>query len=555
MITLSNIYHKVVLGVGAVIAMLTVASCSEFLETPSKSKLSTENFYDKPANIDQNLVGIYGALKPFSKYYFVMSEFRSDNLFNTTEAKTNDQSDCAQFNSTGLLTNSIVASCWADHYTLIAAANVLLDRMDGAGLDGAVATQYAAEARFLRALSYFDLVRFFGRVPISLHEIGPSEAFNIPQSEAIEVYEQAILPDLQYAVEHLQETATDYLGKEHKERVSRKAAKALLGKVYMQLAGYPFYQDTKAEAQALFTDVLATYTVNWAPTMKEWEEMRLHENDNKYYLFEIQYVAEKGQGNPATPYSKGGNTYADEYCGANLTAGSHIYVERDLQEHFLESNTIDNGDGTTTEEYIDKRLWGTVNTGLTYDEETGEYIGGATDQNNFCVKMFENKVKRGRLKYADMDADIVDRTCWPQNWSVLRIEDIMLLQAELLGSSASNIDSNGNNGYFYLNLIRERAGLNALNTLPEEAYQQAVANERRYELIGEGHRWFDQVRQNTFVNDLQTMFINYRDKRDASHSSTYTIYANRLSQNSALYPIPQSQIRIREGLYTQNPGY
>lgn len=59
MITLSNIYHKVVLGVGAVIAMLTVASCSEFLETPSKSKLSTENFYDKPANIDQNLVGIY----------------------------------------------------------------------------------------------------------------------------------------------------------------------------------------------------------------------------------------------------------------------------------------------------------------------------------------------------------------------------------------------------------------------------------------------------------------------------------------------------------------
>jgi len=48
MITLSNIYHKVVLGVGAVIAMLTVASCSEFLETPSKSKLSTENFYDNP---------------------------------------------------------------------------------------------------------------------------------------------------------------------------------------------------------------------------------------------------------------------------------------------------------------------------------------------------------------------------------------------------------------------------------------------------------------------------------------------------------------------------
>lgn len=524
-----------------------LVSCSDFLQTESQSALSTDNAYATPAGIDQDLTGVYGCLKPFAKYYFVMSEFRSDNLFNTTESKTREESDCAQFNSTGLLNDGIVSSCWADHYTLIAAANVLLDHIDEAGMAETVKTQYVAEARFLRALSYFDLVRFYGRVPISLHEIAPAEAFSIPQSEAIEVYNTVIVPDLLYAVENLQETATDYLGKAHSERATKAAAQALLGKVYMQMAGYPLYQDTKSLAQALFAEVLKSMDKYWVADIDTWNRMWVHENDNKHFVFEIQYVAEKNQGNPATPYTRSSNTYADDYCNAYLTVGSHIYVERDLQDHFLISTETDNGDGTTTIEYTDKRLYGTINTSQTYDEETGQYVGGATDQNNFCVKFFEHKMKRKTLGLSDMDAEITDRTCWPQNWPVLRIEDVMLLYAECVGNTPE--------GYKYLNMIRSRAGLSDLKGMSAEDFQSYVAFERRCELLGEGHRWFDQVRQNTFVNDIRTMMFNYRDKRDNAHSSTYTIYGNRVTQNSALYPIPMSQIRIREGLYQQNPGY
>ena len=544
---IGNIYNKVkMLGVVTMTA-LALTACEDYLVTESKSALSTDNAYSSPANIDQNLTGVYGALKPFSQYYLAMSEFRSDNLFITTEQKSNDYSDCAQFNNTGLLNDNIVSNCWSDHYTLISAANVLLDRMGGAGLTDAQLEQYTAEARFLRALSYFDLVRFFGRVPLSLHEISPAEAFSIPQSEALDIYNQVIIPDLQYAAEHLGETAVDYQGVEHSERVKRIAAKALLGKVYMQMAGYPLYQDTKSKAQALFAEVLAKQDNYWVGNMDSWNRMWVHENDNRHFIFEIQYVAEKSQGNPATPLSKPSNTYADDYCNAYLTTGPHVYVERDLQDHFLISNTIENEDGTTTEEYIDQRLLGTINTGQAYDEESGQYIGGATDQNNFLVKFFEHKMKRASLGLSDMDAEIVDRTYWPQNWPILRIEDIMLLYAECVGNTAE--------GYSYLNKIRTRAGLSELKELSAENYQQAVAYERRCELLGEGHRWFDQVRQNTFVDDIRTMMTNYRDKRDQAHSSNYTIYANRVTQNSALYPIPMSQIRIREGLYQQNPGY
>lgn len=313
------------------------------------------------------------------------------------------------------------------------------------------------------------------------------------------------------------------------------------------MAGYPLYQDTKEKAQSLFAEVLKNMNKYWKNSISDWNLMWVHENDNKNFIFEIQYIAEKNQGNPATPYSRSGNTYADDYCNANLTTGSHIYVERDLQDHFLISSDIDNGDGTTTTEYIDKRLHGTINTGQTYNEETGQYEGGATDQNNFCTKFFEHKIKRKLLGLSDMDAEITDRTFWPQNWPVLRIEDVMLLYAECVGNTTE--------GYRYLNMIRQRAGLSDLKELSADAFQKAVAFERRCELLGEGHRWFDQVRQNTFVEEIRTTFTNYRDKRDASHSSNYTIYANRVTQNSALYPIPMSQIRICEGLYQQNPGY
>ena len=545
----TNIYNKVraILLLLAPCSLLLFASCEDYLNTVSKSALTTDNAYAKAAGVDQDLTGVYGCLKPFAKYYFVMSEFRSDNLFNITEARTREESDCAQFNTTGLLNDAIVSSCWADHYTLIAAANVLLDHIDEAGMGESVKRQYMAEARFLRGLAYFDMVRFFGRVPVSLHEISPDEAFALGQSEAIDVYNQAIVPDLQYAVENLLETATDYLGNPRSERVTKTAAQALLGKVYLQMAGYPLYQDTKDKAQSLFAEVLKNMNKYWKNSMSDWNLMWVHENDNKNFIFEIQYIAEKNQGNPAAPYSRSGNTYADDYCNANLTTGSHVYVERDLQDHFLITSDIDNGDGTTTTEYIDKRLYGTINTGQTYNEETGQYEGGATDQNNFCTKFFEHKIKRKSLGLSDMDAEITDRTFWPQNWPVLRIEDVMLLYAECVGNTTE--------GYQYLNMIRQRAGLSELKELSADAFQKAVAFERRCELLGEGHRWFDQVRQNTFVEEIRTTFTNYRDKRDASHSSNYTIYANRVTQNSALYPIPMSQIRIREGLYQQNPGY
>lgn len=537
-------------------AGLILSSCSDYLDTKSGNNIELGDYYTSEANMDKALVGVYGCLKPFSKYYFIMSELRSDNMFETSESKKNEYADCAQFNSTGLLNDNIVYNCWSDHYKLIVAANTLIDNLGNTTYKNAnTRTQYEAEARFLRALAYFDLVRFYGRVPVTLHATSIEETFSIRQSEPVEVYKNAIIPDLIFAADNLKEKALDYLNKEHSERATQMAAKALLGKALVQMAGHPIYASEleiggasyKVEqmAKEYLREVLdyADETQHyWASTIDEWNLMWLHEKDNKYFIFEIQYACASGQGNPVAPLSKTSNSSADSYCNASLTNGSHFYVERQLLEHFIEPEGDTDENGLAV--YKDKRLRGTVDLNMAYDEETGTYSEGTANANHWMIRFFEHKMKRAQLGYSDMDPDIVNYTYWPQNFPVLRIEDVALLYAEIAGKKE---------GTKYLNRIRNRAGLTSYYDLSDDAFQEAVKDERRYELIGDGNRWFDEVRHNTFVNDIQGIMQYYYDNYD--QSSIYITYKNRVTQNGQYYPIPLSQMRVREGLYQQNPGY
>lgn len=306
--------------------------------------------------------------------------------------------------------------------------------------------------------------------------------------------------------------------------------------VFAQNRDSTLYQtEKKALATKLFKEVIDYAETSgrfWAEDMSAWNNMWIHENDNKYFIFEIQYIAEKDEGNPMVTLSVPQNPGTD-WCASNLIVGTHIYIERGLQKHYIERDE-------TTKEYIDQRTGGTMNIRTSSGEDNESYTPTG---NTFYVKFFENNLKRTALGYSDMGAQILDRTYWPQNFPVIRLEDIMLLYAECVGAT--------DEGYRMLNKIRSRAGLEELASLSESAFQTAVANERRYELAEEGQRWHDLVRHNTYVETLKAMFIN----DDTTASGTYTAFASRVNENMYLYPIPQSQIEVREGLYTQNPGY
>ena len=515
-----------------------LTACSDFLEVEPTNAIKKDNFYRTPSEIDNALTGLYGTLKPLPKYLFVMSEIRSDNVWVLTDTKQNDYADVATFNANGLLTDNIVSSCWADYFNVVATANTLLEKIEGVSFANTAAKmQYIAEARFIRALAYFDLVRFFGRVPLSLKTLTTDEAFRLGQSESSDIYSKGIVPDLQYAIEHLAETAFDYQNTPHTERVSQIAAKALLGKVYLTMAGFPLNDsEKKTLAKSLFKEVIDYAETNnkyWAADMNEWNHMWIHENDNKYFIFEVQYIIHAGEGNPMVTLTASSNPGL-QWCANNLMTGTHLYVEKGLQTHFIERDNILN-------QYLDQRADGTINLIETTDED-GNVIS-VSSGNTFYVKFFESRVKRAKLDYYDMDAQIIDRTYWPQNYPILRLEDIMLLYAECVG--------NTDEGYSMVNSIRQRAGLPALSGLSDDDFQKAVADERRYELAEEGHRWFDLVRHNKYVEILRDMFIN----DDTTADGTYANFAKRITEDMFLYPIPQSQIEVRKGLYQQNKGY
>lgn len=518
------------------ISSVLLIACDDYLNVTPTNAVSTSNFYSTKAEIDQALTGVYNGLLPIAYHTMCMSELRSDNTWTLIDSKQNNYNEIAHYNTTAMIGNSEVENAWGDYYTIVARANALLDNIDNVKYEtDSIKKEYIAEARFLRAFAYFDLVRYFGRIPASTHTLTQKEAFRLAQSEPESIYQNIIVPDLRYASENMEYTPLDFNGTAKVGRASKMAAMSLLGKVYLTMAGFPLNQTEKKDSAAYYLGKVIDYANStgkyWASNITKWNEMWLHENDNKYFIFEVQYACADGMGNTMTPFAVG--SASSEYCSSGLVRGGHsTKVEANMRIHFQQKDSI-------TKKYIDKRCWGTISSGdLGSEDSTVE----STDPG--YIKFFENRVKRSNLGYSDMDGEITSYTYWPQNFPILRLEDVMLMYAEIVGNTEK--------GREMVNKIRLRAGETAVDaSCPADSFQTIVENERRYELAFEGIRWHDLVRKNKYVDAIKNKFISDDNTSDKQYAS----FAERVNKTSYLFPIPQSQIDDTNGLYEQNPGY
>lgn len=501
-------------------------SCDSWLDVQSPSSRPTQSFFQTPTQAEQALLGIYNALLPIPEDNLLMSDGRSDDVWTEpADDKQRDYVDISVFNP-NIYTASTINSTWNDYYKIVARANLFLEKVqnmqfsDSSKVD--VKTSFMAETRFLRAFAYFDLVRYFGRVPISTKSLTSDEAMNIPQSEAVDVYNDVIIPDLQYAIENMGEQAYTSDGKYAEAgRATKVAAQALLGRVYLTMAGFPLNDESKlplAEEQLKAVIDYANKTKKfWAKTGDDWKRIWISDNDNKYHIFEVQYVAEKNYGNPVVFMSV--PNVGTDYVGIQMS-GNRITCETGLEQLYKENKN-------------DVRYAATVDPSLKY-----------------FTKFFEHKIKRKELGYGDIDGLIVDRTYFPINYPLIRLEDVMLMYAEIVGPTAEGIEQ--------VNKIRTRAGLPELTDAQKTSstFQQAVEDERRRELAFEGIRWHDIVRHNTYMQDIQAKFK--RHAVDASGNiirPTYMNYVRNVTTGTYLYPIPDVQMKAKEGLYQQNEAY
>ena len=531
---------------------VAIASCDDYLNTPPKDYMGVDDFYNTAAQCEQSLMGIYGDLREVTNLeYLHMSECRSNNTWVNPDGNgARDWTEIGTFRATDNL--ATFDDTWNTWYKLIYDANVALAKYPDAEFnDEAVRVQFLNEAHFLRGWAYFELARLFGNIPMVTEPLGTAEVNQIPQSTAQEIINQVVIPDLTAALDlPYADAILDANGTPTNEgRTDKMAATAMLARVYMTLAGYP-YNDTsaKAEAKKYLEDVLNYSKANnnkwWAPDIDEWRKqwMPSAEYYNKYSIFAIQYRS-GGSGNSSIFYFS--PQLPPSYTGRGLF-GAQIWVEKSLMYEFdKEYNGHKDGRGEGYSILTGFEAEGNTQA-YTNDKEPVTVDGVTTDvyTKTMMYKFMPSKRKIAALGMSiNPESGMQDNYDWPVNYPILRLEDMQLLYAELLVEEGRIAEAMG-----YVNAIRERAMCEPVETnCNAERAMYYIVRERRIELLGEGVQWFDEVRRGTWEQDIKDKFIRYNIPNGTSLD--YVI------PGRYLYPIPLNQMNITPGLYKQNEGY
>ena len=529
------------------LAMLTFSACSTDLNQPPVDQLASDGFYKTAAQANQGVLGVYSKLRNLTNDEFLLlSEVRSDNMWaNPVENAANEYQSNCMFRSTA--ESGCFESVWNQWYALIYNANLALQKIPNTTFtDENIKNQFLGEVHFLRGWAYFELARLYGNVPMILEPLSVSAANGVKQTPALEIINNVVIPDLEEALKlpapdkivNATGTAVPEEG-----RANCVAAQAMLARVYMTLAGFPFNDaSAKAKAKTYLTQVLANKSKYWAPNITEWRKQWTPDYANKYSIFAIQHRT-GGTGNPAIfQFSR---AYPPSFTSIRIF-GNALFVEKTLRAEF--DKVYSNGEKDHRGEgysFLDGyeaegSAWPLVTPVM--EDVTVDGVTTQTNTEAFFYKYIPTKRKLAELGMSLDESTLKDYYDWPVNFPVLRIEDMMLLYAEILADEGSFDEA-----MKQVNEIRERAGCDPVSANDKDTAMKYIQRERRIELMGEGVRWFDEIRYGTWQKDIQNMFDRYNNPVGTNKEL--------VSEGRYLCPIPTNQINIVPGLYEQNKGY
>jgi len=492
----------------AVISICLCISCAKELDQKPISSATSLTFYATTNDFIQGVNAVYGNLKSYSDRQLNLSETRSDNLYAVSVGGVRDWEGINSFHKT-ISSNPYINEAWSANFNGIYQANVLLDQLDQNGgviNPSTLRTRLQAEARFLRAFYYLDMVRWFGKVPLVDRPITAEEALSIPRSPVADVYD-LIIADLKFAGDNLPEKYTGAdIG-----RATKFAAKGMLALVYMTRSG-PTYSiegpglglNEWNLALPLLNEVIASPNYAFVNTYADIFSY-INEN-NPEVIFSVQYMS-----------------------GSNPVLGSTFPALLVPNSYFQSLGQVVAGSSNLRPVANDLlNLYESGDTRKTFSIQTGYIFNGEPENRSFFKKYLD--ITRIPANFSD----------WPVNFIVLRYTDMLLLKAECVlhgaaGSQTADVDN-------VVNRVRARGGLvtpKANITLTQ------LMDERRKEFAAEGTRWHDLVRSG-LVESTITSWIAKEDilKQIQPFQTNYIIY-----------PIPQAQLDIKPGLYTQNSGY
>lgn len=512
-----------------IIAAMFVAlwSCDSLIEEKVYTEITDSNLFANVSGCDAALDGVYAG---FFKHEFFgnMAPHINTNLSVMYTRSTTQVSN----NFTDGSGTAFFGNLWQEYYVTINRANDVIANVTKSTITEIDKNRILGEAYFLRSMLYFDLVRYFGGVPL---RIVPTvlENINVPKSTASQVYEQ-IISDIEQAKKLMVEP-----GKQKPGRPNKLAAFALAQKVYLTQAGSdpssPYWQKSINEGLEVFNS-------NTFRLVKPYKDLwDVKKQNSVESIFEIQNTNMIALGGSLTRFFLPNNT---TLTPKNGTYGGRAKVNKEVYDQHV------------------KQYVGDPRIDATYLDSSYVIINSTTISKIWPLQKTGANAYTFIMKYVDPDFVTNTSKC---NFIYLRYADVLLMLAE-----AENEINGPANAYKYVNSVLSRArdrngnGIYEANELQpadwsgmsKEAFRDRIMAERNYELLGELHEYFDVRRRG---KEYLKKICEYHNAYPANITAKeYTIVTDDATMTRAmLLPIALSEMNTNSALKPedQNPGY
>lgn len=509
--------------------------CSCDLETEPLTELTDANYYTTVDDAWTALVGCYDGMQVATggiggMSYPVTSEVMSDDCFGGTGnsdgygfAAVDEFDKSVSPSDVDLLNNN-----WVAYYKALYRCNMFLSKLDQINWDGddALRKTYESETRFIRAYIYFEMVKLWGNIPL----LTEASTENIPQATADEVY-TVIAEDLLFAATNL---STDSYSSVVSGRITRWAAKAMLGRVYLYYTGYYGASDlvgvvTKAQALSHLEDVISSSGHDLVPDFANlWPAASLDNYEgesNEEIVFSIKH------------------TYTSDYDGN--TDGNHWMVMFGMRE--FSSYPYGNGWGIT----VNSKLWNAysetdsrrVASIIAIEEEDIPFdkLDSQREYTGYYNKKYSPMVDEdGNSTIIEYGGESFQISQY-QDYIVMRYSDVLLMAAELGSGSAQA----------YFDKVRMRA--HGDKYTPSVASMENILEERHLEFALEGIRYWDLLRQGVSV--AAATIAETTTLLSGGVDDVKVISASNIELTKGLQQIPNTQITLSDGVLQQNAGW
>ncbi|MBT33824.1 MAG: RagB/SusD family nutrient uptake outer membrane protein [Thalassobius sp.] len=481
-----------------------VFSCQD-LEEEAKGTLVSDSFFSSLSDLDAGVTATYsellgGAWGGIPSRDIWAPLMGADDL--TTLPTQSGWSQYDRFAVEPL--SNIVSIFWGQHYKIIYSANNVIENYEKVVAEEDAVLSRVAQVRFLRAFSYFWLVRLFGDVPITTTTLD----MEITRSPIEEVY-ALIEEDLLFAEQHLPESWAGEPG-----RVTVWAAKSLLSQVYLTMAGWPLKDESKYALAAQKAGEVIDNSPHYL--LPDYKDVWLMSNElNDEIVWGIQFCRLVDCGTNAR------TSITATTMGPSEEGGwDQIFFEVGFFNDFPEGPRKDVTFHTT---FTDGTEW----------------------QNSNAKHPFVGKFRDGSIPGDD---NFESRYLTGRNLQILRFSEVLLTYAEAAAMSSGPSEK----AYEAVNMVKRRAKGLAIDTpdasvdlepgLSATEFRDAVLQEKAWELAAEYTRWFDLVRtekvkeanQNKANGDLAPL--------------------GDITEEDYLMPIPAVELQLNPNL-TQNIGY